>query len=280
MAERVDPAGLTVFVTGASSGFGAAMVRRFAQAGAKVVAAARRAERLEALVAECAGGTGGKGGRVHPLVLPLVLDVCDRAAVEAAVASLPAPFAAPDVLVNNAGLALGLEPVEQTKLADWEAMVATNINGLLYCTRALLPGMMERDRGHVVNISSIAGSYPYPGGNVYGGTKAFVRQFSLGLRCDLAGRNIRVTSLEPGKARTEFSLVRFGGDEKREAAAYEGYRPLGGEDVAECVFWAVTLPRHININAMEVMPVTQTFADFPVTPVPGADDGSGPSSPG
>ncbi|MDA8030756.1 MAG: SDR family oxidoreductase [Alphaproteobacteria bacterium] len=254
---HLDPATLTVFVTGASSGFGRATAVRFAAAGSRVVVAARRLERLQTLVDEFGAE------RIHAVAL----DVRDRAAVEGVVSGLPAAFAEVDVLVNNAGLALGLEPVNETKLENWQTMIDTNINGLLYCTRALLPGMMERNRGHIINLSSIAGSYPYPGGNVYGGTKAFVRQFSLGLRSDLAGRNIRVTSLEPGKAETEFSLVRFGGDEARAAGVYEGYRPLVGEDVAECVYWVSVLPRHINVNSMEVRPLSQSFADFPIKPV-------------
>ena len=167
---HLDPATLTVFVTGASSGFGRATAVRFASAGSRVVVAARRLERLQTLVDEFGAG------RIHAVAL----DVRDRAAVEGVVSGLPAAFAEVDVLVNNAGLALGLEPVNETKLENWQTMIDTNINGLLYCTRALLPGMMERNRGHIINLSSIAGSYPYPGGNVYGGTKAFVRQFRWG----------------------------------------------------------------------------------------------------
>lgn len=251
--RALDPTGLTVFITGASSGFGAATALRFAQAGARVVASARRAERLSEL-AEAAG--------VGERLLTLAFDVRDKQAVDAAVANLPPEFQAIDVLVNNAGLALGLEPVEAAKIENWETMIDTNIRGLLYCTRAVLPGMVERDRGHILNLSSIAATYPYPGGNVYGGSKAFVTQFSLGLRADLLGRNIRVTCLEPGKAETEFSLVRFDGDAEKAEAAYEGYSALNGEDVAECIFWAATLPRKININQMEIMPISQAFQDF------------------
>ncbi|MGR4001166.1 MAG: SDR family oxidoreductase [Alphaproteobacteria bacterium] len=253
----LNPSDLTVFVTGASSGFGYATATRFATAGAKVIATARRLDRLQKLVSEFGDA------RVHALAL----DVRNLPDVEAAVQNLPPNFAKPDILVNNAGLALGLEPVEKTKLENWQTMINTNINGLLYCTRTILPGMIQRNRGHIVNLSSIAASYPYPGSNVYGGTKAFVRQFSLGLRSDLAGRNIRVTSLEPGKAETEFSLVRFAGDAEKAANIYQGYQPLNGNDVAECIFWLTTLPRHINVNAMEVMPLSQSFADFPIKAV-------------
>ena len=252
----LDPRVLTVVVTGASSGFGAAAASRFARAGSRVVAAARRAGRVETL-AESLGEAGAR-------VLPLALDVRDRAAVDAAFSSLPEGFASPNVLVNNAGLALGLTPVEATDPALWDDMIETNIRGLLNCTRAVLPGMIERGEGHVISISSVAATYPYPGGNVYGGTKAFVSQFSIGLKADLAGRPVRVTCIEPGKANTEFSLVRFGGDRARADAAYEGYEPLDGADVAECIFWAATLPRRININRLEVMPLAQGFADFPL----------------
>ena len=197
---------MIVFVTGASSGFGAAIARRFAAEGARVVATARRLDRLEALRAE-----------LGPKILPLELDVRDRAAVERAVAGLPKDFTEVDVLINNAGLALGLEPAQRASLDDWERMVDTNIKGLMYCTRALLPGMVARQRGHVVNLGSVAGEWPYPGGNAYGGTKAFVRQFSLNLRADLLGTKVRVSEIEPGMAETEFSLVRYGGDAQRPA---------------------------------------------------------------
>src|SRR5487761_478197 len=210
----------TVFVTGASSGFGAAVARRFAADGARVVAAARRLDRVEALAAE-----------FGPRILPLALDVRDRPAVAAAVAALPAEFASVDLLVNNAGLALGLNPAQDADLDDWDQMIDTNCKGLVYCTRAILPGMVARRRGHVINLGSVAGTYPYPGGNVYGGTKAFVHQFSLNLRSDLQGTGIRVTSIEPGLCGgTEFSLVRFSGDQDRVDALYNGVDYLTADD--------------------------------------------------
>src|SRR6185503_1705308 len=198
-----------------SSGIGAAVARRFAGAGARLILAARRIERVRALSAEL-------GVPVHGIQL----DVRDRAAVEQAVAALPAEFAEVSVLVNNAGGAIGLEAAHEAHLEDWETMVDTNVKGVLYVTRALLPGMVQRDRGHIVNLGSVAGSYPYPGGNVYGATKAFVEQFSLNLRADLAGRRVRVTNIEPGMVETEFSLVRFKGDEERAKGVYKGFPPL------------------------------------------------------
>lgn len=244
---------MIVFVTGATAGFGSAITRRYLREGHRVIAAGRRAERLQALQAECAG-------------LPLhtvVLDVRDKAAVAAAIAALPADFAAVDVLVNNAGLALGLGPAQTAELADWEQMVDTNIKGLLYLTHALLPGMVERGTGHVVNLGSVAGHYPYPGGNVYGATKAFVRQFSLNLRADLAGTGVRVTDIAPGLCGgTEFSTVRFHGDAARAADVYADTLSLSADDIAESVYWCTTLPAHVNINFMEMMPTTQGCAPF------------------
>jgi NADP-dependent 3-hydroxy acid dehydrogenase YdfG len=251
-ADKVDPKTLTVFITGATAGFGAMTARRFHEAGSKVILTGRRQERLD----EMANELGGE--RVHTVQL----DVRDRHAVERAVAGLPADFADVDVLVNNAGLALGLEPAQEAQYDDWDSMVDTNVKGLMYCTRALLPGMCERDRGHVVNLGSVAATYPYPGGNVYGATKAFVKQFSLNLRADLLGHNVRVTDVEPGLAHTEFSLVRFKGDEAKAATPYQGIQPLRAEDVAESIFWCATLPRHVNINKLEVMPVMQAFNPF------------------
>jgi 3-hydroxy acid dehydrogenase/malonic semialdehyde reductase len=240
-------------VTGATSGFGEACTETFTRAGATVIAAGRRKERLDALAARL-------GARVHPLVL----DVRDRAAVEQAIRELPPPLAAIDVLVNNAGLALGLEPAQRASLDDWDTMIATNCRGLVTVTRAVLPGMVERNRGHVVNVGSVAGSYPYPGGNVYGATKAFVRQFTLNLRADLLGTAIRATSIEPGMAETEFSLVRFVGDAARASKVYEGVKPLSAADVAEAILWVVSLPAHVNVNALELMPVQQAFSPFAI----------------
>jgi 3-hydroxy acid dehydrogenase / malonic semialdehyde reductase len=244
----------TVLVTGASAGFGAAIVRRFAGDGARVVACARRADRLSALASEL-------GDRV----LAIELDVRDRAAVEFAVAELPPAFAAIDVLVNNAGLAKGLEPAQRANLDDWDQMVDTNCKGLVYLTRAVLPGMVARGRGHVINLGSVAGSYPYPGGNVYGASKAFVHQFSLNLRSDLHGTGVRVTCVEPGMAGgTEFSTVRFDGDQDRARAVYAGVEPLRPEDVAESVHWVASLPPHVNVNTIEIMALAQSFAPFQI----------------
>lgn len=243
------------FITGATSGFGAACARLFAAHGWKLIVCGRRQDRLEALRAELAATVP-----VHAVAL----DVRDEAAVNAAIATLPAEFAEVDVLVNNAGLALGLEPAHQCAMDDWQRMVDTNIKGLLYCTRAILPGMVARDRGHIVNIGSVASNYPYPGGNVYGATKAFVRQFSLNLRADLLGSRVRVTNIEPGMAETEFSLVRFKGEAGKSAQVYAGTQPLQAEDIADVVYWAATRPAHVNINTLEVMPVCQAFGPFAI----------------
>ena len=245
----------TVFITGASSGFGTAAARRFAARGDRIVAAARRTERLRALADELGPG----------VVLPLALDVRDRAAVERVPAELPPDFAEVDILVNNAGLALGLEPAQQAELDEWDQMIDTNCAGLVYMTRAVLPQMVARGAGHIVNLGSIAGTYPYPGGNVYGATKAFVHQFSLNLRSDLHGTGVRVTCVEPGLVGgTEFSQVRFGGDTERAAAVYAGAQPLTAEDVAAAIEWATSQPPHVNINIIELMPTGQSFAPFQV----------------
>ena len=242
-------------ITGATSGFGAACARRFAAEGWRLILCGRRQERLDELRIELAATVP-----VHTFPL----DVRDEAAVNAAVAALPAEFAEIDLLVNNAGLALGLEPAQRCDMQDWQDMIDTNIKGLLYCTQAILPGMVERNRGHIVNIGSVAGNYPYPGGNVYGGTKAFVKQFSLNLRADLLGAKVRVTNVEPGMAETEFSLVRFKGDDSKAGRIYEGVQPLRPEDVADVVYWAATRPAHVNINRVEVMPVCQAFSPFAI----------------
>ncbi len=247
----IDPASLTVLVTGATAGFGAAIARRYVAAGARVVATGRRAERLDALRAEL-------GERLHPLAF----DVSDRQAVSAALAAIPAPFADVDVVVANAGLALGLEPAQGADLDDWDTMIATNCSGLVYTVRAVLPGMIARGRGHVVTLGSVAGRWPYPGGNVYGATKAFVRQFALNLRADLLGHPIRVTDIEPGIAETEFSVVRFGGDAERAKGPYAGLEALTADDIAESVMWVTTLPAHVNVNTLELMPTMQAFGGF------------------
>ena len=244
---------LTVFVTGASSGFGAAVARRFAADGARVVVAARRTDRLQGLADE-----------FGPQILPLQLDVRDRARVDDAVQRLPEEFSAIDVLVNNAGLALGLKPAQEAELDDWDQMIDTNCKGLVYCTRAILPGMVARGRGHVINLGSVAGGYPYPGGNVYGGTKAFVHQFSLNLRSDLHGTGVRVSCVEPGMADTEFSLVRFGGDRAKADNVYAGMQPMTADDIAEAIHWAASLPAHVNVNTIELMATAQSWAPFQV----------------
>jgi 3-hydroxy acid dehydrogenase/malonic semialdehyde reductase len=245
----------TVLITGASSGFGAAVTRRFAALGDRVVAAARRTERLTELARE-----------LGPDVLfPVTLDVRDRARVERLPAELPPDFAEIDILVNDAGLALGLEPAQAADVGQWEQMIETNCTGLVYVTRAFLPQMVARRRGHVVNLGSIAGTYPYPGGNVYGATKAFVHQFSLNLRSDLHGTGVRVTCVEPGlSGGTEFSQVRFGGDRERAGAVYAGTQPLTADDIAAAIEWATSQPAHVNVNVIELMPVSQSFAPFQV----------------
>jgi len=243
-----------VFVTGATAGFGLAIVRRFAADGARIVATGRRSELLAKLRDEF-------GDHVHTLAF----DVRDRAAVEAAVASLPPEFANVDLLVNNAGLALGLEPAHKANLDEWDAVIDTNVKGLTYCTRAILPGMVARNAGHVVNLGSIAGQFPYPGGNVYGATKAFVYQFSLNLRADLFGTDVRVTDIQPGLCGgTEFSTIRFRGDSSKADALYADTTPLDADDVADAVHWVATRPAHVNINSVQMMPVVQSFAALAV----------------
>ena len=246
----------TAFITGATSGFGAACARRFAENGWRLILCGRRLDRLDTLRDQLAAMVP-----VHAFPL----DVRDETAVNTAVAALSDGFGAVDLLINNAGLALGLEPAHRCDMQDWQTMIDTNIKGLLYCTRALLPGMVERNRGHIVNIGSVAGNYPYPGGNVYGGTKAFVKQFSRNLRADLLGTRVRVTNVEPGMAESEFSLVRFKGDDGKAAQVYQNVQPLQPEDVADTVFWAATRPEHVNINSVELMPVCQAFAPFAIS---------------
>jgi 3-hydroxy acid dehydrogenase/malonic semialdehyde reductase len=249
-----DLGGRIALVTGATSGFGRATAEALVRSGARVVATGRRGDRLRALA-------DAHAGKVHPVVL----DVRDRAAVEAALPALPPEWRAIDVLVNNAGLALGLEPAQRASLDEWRTMIDTNCTGLVTVTRAVLPGMVERNRGHVVNVGSVAGTYPYPGGNVYGATKAFVRQFTLNLRADLVGTAVRATSIEPGMAETEFSLVRFQGDAAKASKVYDGVKPLSGDEVAEAILWAVSLPAHVNVNAIELMPVQQAFSPFAIS---------------
>lgn len=244
----------TILVTGATAGFGAAFARRFIRDGHRVIATGRRQERLDALSAEL-----GENLYTAPL------DVTDPHAVAEFPGALPATWREIDVLVNNAGLALGLSPAWEAELQDWDTMIATNITGLVHMTRAVLPGMVARDSGTILNLGSVAGEYPYPGGHVYGATKAFVQQFSLNLRADLVGKNIRVTDIEPGMVQgSEFSKVRFGGDEARAAAVYAGTNCLTPEDIAEAAAWIVSLPAHMNINRIEMMPTCQAFSPFAV----------------
>lgn len=244
----------TALVTGATSGFGAAIARALTSAGWRAIATGRRSERLEALKAELGADR----------LLPVTLDMRDGDAIRAMVASLPEGWREIDCLINNAGLALGTGPAQASDPQQWEEMVATNISGLIAITHALLPTLIAA-KGAIVNMSSVAGTYPYAGGNVYGGTKAFVRQFSLGLRSDLAGTGVRVTSIEPGMAETEFTLVRTGGNRAASDALYSGADPMTAEDIAATVLWIATLPPHLNINTIEMMPVRQSFAGFAVT---------------
>jgi len=245
---------MIVFVTGATAGFGWEIAKRFVGQGHRVIAAGRREARLLALNEE-----------LGALCLPLVLDVADRGAVEKALQGLPAPFAEIDVLVNNAGGALGLEPAQRAALDDWDTMVDVNVKGLMYCTRLVLEGMVRRNRGHIVNIGSVAGAFAYPGGNVYGACKAFVHQFTLNLRADLLGTAVRVSNIEPGLAGgTEFSEVRFKGDKEKAAAVYAGTEALTAVDIADTVEWIVNRPAHVNINEIQLMPVCQAFAPLAI----------------
>ncbi|HEX2858787.1 MAG TPA: SDR family oxidoreductase [Alphaproteobacteria bacterium] len=242
-----------ILITGATSGFGEAAARKFAENGWQVVGTGRRADRLEALTKDIGDG-----------FYPLNFDIADREATLAALKNLPDHLKRIDVLVNNAGGAHGLDAAQSAKWEDWEAMVDINIKGLLSITHALLPGMLERGRGHIINIGSIAGNYPYPKGNVYGASKAFVNHFSLNLKADLAGTPVRATSIEPGLAETEFSVVRFKGDQAKADSVYQGTKPLSADDIAECIWWCATLPEHVNINKLEVMPTCQGAGAFNV----------------
>lgn len=247
-------AGRVALVTGATAGFGAAFAERIAGAGGRVIAVGRRAERLTALAERCPPGA----------VLARVADLKDPESPAAILHDLPPDFAPVDILINNAGLALGLGPAQKAELSNWETMIAVNVQALVRLTRAALPRLIDRPCADIINLSSVAASYPYPGGNVYAATKAFVRQFSLGLRSDLLGTRVRVTSLEPGMCETEFSLVRFGGDAEAAAKVYAGMRPLSAEDVADAVEAVLRLPAHLNVNAMEIMPIQQAFGPFAV----------------
>ena len=244
----------TALVTGATAGFGQAIAHRLVRDGWRVIATGRRQDRLDALAAELGAA-----------LLPLALDVTDLDAVARLPDALPEGWREIDALVNNAGLALGLDPAQSAKLSDWDRMVAVNVTGLIHVTRALLPGMVDRNRGHVVSLGSIAGTYPYPGGHVYGASKAFVAQFMLNLKADLVGRQVRVTNIEPGLCGgTEFSAVRFGGDQAKADAVYQGTTPLTADDIAETVAWVLSLPAHVNINRIEMMPTCQASAPLAI----------------
>lgn len=245
---------MIVFITGASAGFGAEMARTFVSHGHRVVLAARRTERIADLARELGDSA-----------LAVTLDVTSRASIEAVLSSLPAEWKQIDVLVNNAGLALNTAPAHEVPLEDWETMIATNCQGLVTMTRAVLPDMVARGSGLVINIGSVAGHYPYPGGNVYGATKAFVEQFTLNLRADLAGTGVRATNIAPGLCGgTEFSNVRFKGDDAAAAKVYEGTQPLTAKDIADTAYWIATLPPHVNVNSIELMPTCQGFSPFNV----------------
>lgn len=245
---------MIALITGASAGFGAAIARKLAQEGHKVIVTARRKERLLALQQE-----------IGENCLPLAFDITDEKATLQAIAELPEAWKTIDILVNNAGLALGIGAAQDSSLEDWKQMIATNITGLVTVTHAVLPGMVERNRGLIVNLGSIAGTYPYPGGNVYGGTKAFVKQFSLNLRADLVGTAIRVSNIEPGLCGgTEFSNVRFHGDDAKAAALYANVDYITPEDIANTVAWIAQCPPHMNINRIEIMPVAQAPAGLVV----------------
>jgi 3-hydroxy acid dehydrogenase/malonic semialdehyde reductase len=249
---------MIVFVTGATSGFGAAMARKFARGGHRVIATGRRADRLDALVNELSS-------ELAPAIMPIVMDVTDKSSIAEALASLPAAWQEIDVLINNAGLALGTEPAQNAMLEDWETMIATNCRGLVTMTRLVLPGMVARGRGTIINLGSVAGAYPYPGGNVYGATKAFVDQFTLNLRADLAGTGVRAANIAPGLCGgTEFSNIRFKGDDAAAAKVYEGAVALTADDIAESAYWIATLPAHVNINYLEMMPTCQGFSPFTI----------------
>lgn len=242
---------MVVLITGATSGFGAAMARRFVGSGHPVIACGRRLERLDDLAAELGSG-----------LLPVGLDVSDRAAIGRVMSTLPEAWRQIDLLINNAGLALGIAPAQEASLDDWETMLATNCNGLVAMTHAVLPDMVRRGSGMVINVGSVAGVYPYPGGNVYGATKAFVDQFTRNLRADLVGTGVRATNIAPGLCGgTEFTNVRLG-DDAAAAEFYAGTEPLTAADIAETVYWIATQPPHININYIEMMPVCQGFAPF------------------
>ena len=245
---------MIVLITGATAGFGAEMARKFVKNGHQVIATGRRRERLDALAEELGAS-----------LLPLVMDVTDKQSIRAGLDGLPPALQAIDVLINNAGLALGLSSAQEASLDDWETMIETNCKGLVTITRMVLPGMVERNSGLIINLGSVAGAHAYPGGNVYGATKAFIEQFTLNLHADLAGTGVRASNIAPGLCGgTEFSNVRFKGDDAAAAKVYEGTTPLTAEDIADTAYWIATLPPHVNVNRIELMPTCQGFAGFSI----------------
>ena len=246
---------MIVLITGATSGFGMSCAELFSKKGYKTILIGRRKERLLKLSKKL----GVKKN------LPIQLDVRNKEDVFQTIEELPNDFKKISILINNAGLAWGLEPAHKVDIKKWETMIDTNCKGLVYMTRAVLPGLIKRNKGHIVNMGSVAGSYPYEGGNVYGGTKAFVKQFSLGLKSDLLGTKVKITNIEPGMANTEFSLVRFSGNKKKADNVYKNMTPLNGRDIAETIYWAISRPAHVNINRIELMPLQQGFNFFSVS---------------
>jgi len=246
---------MIVLITGATSGFGMSCAELFSKKGYKTILIGRRKERLLKLSKKL----GVKKN------LPIQLDVRNKEEVFQTIDKLPNDFKKISILINNAGLAWGLEPAHKVDIKKWETMIDTNCKGLVYITRAVLPGLIKRNKGHIVNMGSVAGSYPYEGGNVYGGTKAFVKQFSLGLKSDLLGTKVKITNIEPGMADTEFSLIRFSGNKKKAKNVYKNMTPLNGRDIAETIYWAISRPAHVNINRIELMPLQQGFNFFSVS---------------
>lgn len=243
---------MNILITGVTAGFGLSMLEALAAQGHTIIGCGRRKDRLEEIQSK------------HKNVFNFELDVSDNEAVLDFATGLKKQSLEPNVIINNAGLALGLNPADQCQMSDWETMIDVNIKGMLYVTHAFLHRMREQNSGYVINIGSVAGSNPYPGGNVYGATKAFVAQFSKNLRSDLLGTNIRVTNIEPGMAETEFSSVRFVGDAERAKKVYQGANPLKPSDIAETVRWLLTLPSHVNINSIEMMPTSQAWGALSV----------------
>lgn len=254
MYQLLDASRFTVFITGATSGFGQAAARRYVAAGAKVIATGRRKDRLVDLQIEL----GPQNCHI------IEMDVRDRAGVEAAIADIPEPFKDINIVLANAGLALGLGPAHEASLDDWQTMIDTNISGLVYTVRLLLPGLVARGGGHVVTMGSVAGEFTYPGASVYAASKAFVKHFALAIRSDLQGKNIRVTDIEPGLTETEFSVVRFAGDQQKADNVYAGTKPMTAEDIAESIFWATSLPEHVNVNKIQLMATTQAIGPFDI----------------